>query len=113
MRSLMRAMVGGAMAIALVCVLTPQSAQAGCDTAVLRTCGTDEHAATLLTRGQVLALEKYPGDNGGQIVEARPLDAPIYDYVSLNDCVPARPETPTEQVTCSHALRDCPPDEIG
>jgi hypothetical protein len=43
----------------------------------------------------------------------RAADAPVYEYLSLNDCPEARPDTVTEQVSCAHALRDCPPGEAG
>lgn len=102
-----------ALGVGMLGVITPIMAHAGCDKSVLQTCGTNEQAATLLTRGQVLALEKFPGDAGGQMIEERPVNAPVYDYMSLNDCLPARPGTASEQVTCTHALRDCPPDEAG
>ena len=43
----------------------------------------------------------------------RPPDAPTYQYASLNDCAQAVPGTPTENVSCPHALRDCPPTTLG
>ncbi|CAN7427933.1 hypothetical protein LJR027_002614 [Terrabacter sp. LjRoot27] len=65
-----------------------------------------------MTRDEVLALEQFPGDNGGPIVD-RPKNAPVYEYVSLNDCPQAKPDSMTEQVSCAHALRDCPEGELG
>ncbi len=67
----------------------------------------------LLSRNQVLKLGKYPGDDGGSVVAVRAQDAPVYQYLSLNDCGQARPESPTQDVSCIHALRDCPPDQLG
>lgn len=92
--------------------LSASAADDSCDQ--LDVCEVDDTAVVtgLMSREQVLALEKFPDDDGGVVVD-RPADAPVYDYMSLNDCVPARPGTPTEQVTCTHALRDCPPGEIG
>lgn len=66
-----------------------------------------------MSRDQVLALPKYPGDAGATLVAARPPDAPVYKYMSLNDCAQALPETITQDVSCTHALRDCPPNELG
>lgn len=66
----------------------------------------------LMPREEVLALAKFPGDKGGPIVD-RPKNAPVYEYVSLNDCPQAKPDSMTEQVSCAHALRDCPEGELG
>ncbi|MGW5240001.1 hypothetical protein ACWEOW_13795 [Monashia sp. NPDC004114] len=61
---------------------------------------------------EVLALEKFPGDKGAAVMD-RAGNAPVYEYLSLNDCPEARPDTVTEQVSCAHALRDCPAGEAG
>ncbi|EWT03146.1 hypothetical protein N865_01645 [Intrasporangium oryzae NRRL B-24470] len=60
----------------------------------------------------MLALPNYPGDGGGLIVD-RAADAPRYEYASLNDCPQVHPDSPNEESTCQHALRDCPPEELG
>jgi hypothetical protein len=85
-----------------------------CTIDIFSQCQTDPGAVTvgLMTRDQVLALEKFPGDSGGVVVD-RPKDAPRYEYISLNDCPQARPDSTTEQVSCTHALRDCPEGELG
>jgi hypothetical protein len=54
----------------------------------------------------------FPGDSGGTVVD-HDKRAPVYEYLSLNDCPEARPGTVTEQVSCAHALRDCPAGETG
>lgn len=99
----------------LTSIVTAASAHAGCGKSIFEECDTNEHGASLvlLSRGQVIALPKYPGDEGGALVAARPPDAPVYKYVSLNDCAQAVPETITQDVSCTHALRDCPPNELG
>ena len=90
------------------------TALAGCTDQVFADCFTNVEGATLktLSRAEVLALPKFPGDKGGVIVDF-PKDAPTYEYHSLSDCAQVRPDTPTEQASCAHALRACPPDEIG
>ena len=112
MRAVLRTtlVVGAATAMSLA---TPLAANASCPSGIFKQCENGETGALLLTGAQVLALEKYPEDAGGALVHERPPDAPRYDYMSLNDCGPARPETPTEQVSCAHALRDCPEGEVG
>ena len=77
-------------------------------------CGNDEDGAYagLLPRQQVLDLPKFPGDDGGVIVD-RDAKLPRYEYKSLADCYEAKPGSSTEGVTCTGALRSCPPEEIG
>src|SRR3954452_7849174 len=77
-------------------------------------CGTTRDVAyvKLMPREEVLALEKFPGDDGKPIID-RPKEAPRYEYLSLNDCPQAKPDSITEQVSCAHALRDCPEGELG
>jgi hypothetical protein len=103
--------VAGAV-LAFTSSLSASAADGSCDQ--LDVCEVDDTAvvAGLLSREQVLALEKFPGDKGGSIVD-RPNNAPIYEYVSLNDCPQAKPDSLTEQVSCAHALRDCPEGELG
>ena len=103
----------GALSAGLVTTLTPLVAHAGCPSSVFSDCETDETAAILMTRDEVLKLQKYPDDTGSPLLEPRDPNAPRYDYLSLNDCAQARPGTPTEQVSCAHALRDCPVGEAG
>lgn len=101
--------------ILLLGMANAATALAECSDEVFADCFTDVQGATLklLTRNEVLALEKFPDDNGSPLLQPRPSDAPRYDYLSLNDCAQARPETPTEQVSCARALRDCPKGEVG
>ena len=77
-------------------------------------CGTtQDHAyVNLISRDEVQSLGRFPGDTGGTVVD-RAADAPLYEYLSLNDCPEARPDSVTEQVSCAHALRDCPPGQDG
>lgn len=98
-------------------VIAVPAARAGEDPPCSKTwvgCGTtkDEAYVNLMPRDEVLALEKFPGDKGGPIVD-RPKKAPVYEYLSLNDCPQAKPDSITEQVSCAHALRDCPEGELG
>lgn len=65
-----------------------------------------------MTRDEVLRLKKFPDDQGGVVVD-RPKDAPFYEYVSLNDCPQAKPGTVSDQVSCAHALKDCPEGTLG
>ena len=113
MRRLHRTAHACLLAVALAAG-TPQIAHADCGTSIFESCGIDEQAATLemLTRGEVSGLPKFPGDTGATVID-HPHDAPVYEYLSLNDCPEARPGTITEQVSCTHALRDCPPDQTG
>src|SRR4051794_12543279 len=57
-------------------------------------CEVDETAANveLLPREAVVALEKFPGDDGKPIVD-RANEAPRYEYLSLNDCPQAKPDS--------------------
>src|SRR5690349_6568542 len=108
---------GFGLPVALSCILissaSPASAEDDCSKTWVGCGTTQDHAyVDLMPRAEVLALEKFPGDQGGTIID-RPDNAPRYEYMSLNDCAPARPGTVTEQVTCTHALRDCPADQIG
>ena len=91
-----------------------ESAAAACGDSIFDECDTDETAAHLglLSRSEVLALPKFPGDNGG-VMDALPEDAPRYEYRSLSDCPQVRPDSPSQDASCAHALRDCPPDELG
>lgn len=115
---MMRTMAAGALVLSLLWSVTPvKTAHAVENPPCSKTwvgCGTTEDVAyvNLMPRQEVLALEKFPGDNGGPIID-RPQNAPIYEYVSLNDCPQARPGTITEQISCAHALRDCPEGELG
>lgn len=88
------------------------SAEGGCRQ--LDYCGTTQDAAyvNVMSGDEVLALEKFPGDKGAAVMD-RAGNAPVYEYLSLNDCPEARPDTVTEQVSCAHALRDCPAGEAG
>lgn len=107
-----RLALGGALSCVLV-TQNPAWAEDDCSKTWVGCGTTQDHAyVELMPRAEVLALEKFPGDSGSVVVD-RPATAPRYEYVSLNDCAAARPETVTEQVTCSHALRDCPPTELG
>src|SRR3954453_19555146 len=87
--------------------LPASAADGNCDQ--LDVCDIDDAAVVtgLLSRQQVLALPKHPKDKGGP-VDTISESAPRYEYVSLNDCPQAKPESFTEQVSCAHALRDCP-----
>ncbi len=49
----------------------------------------------------------------GRRCSRSPADAPRYEYMSLNDCPQAKPDALTAEVSCAHALRDCPEGEIG
>src|SRR4051794_3269717 len=102
------------MAMVLVTPIVAVNNAWACGDALFDDCFNDVTGANLklLSRADVLALPKGPKDLGGTIVDL-PNDAPRYEYVSLNDCPQAKPESFTEQVSCAHALRDCPKDEIG
>lgn len=102
------ALLASPLAVALPATADDQP----CTIDIFHECETDPDAVTigLMTRDEVLALEQFPGDNGGPIVD-RPKNAPVYEYVSLNDCPQAKPDSMTEQVSCAHALRDCPEGE--
>ena len=102
-----------ALAAMLTTPLTPaRAADSSCSQ--LDVCDVDDTAVVtgLLSRREVLALPKHPEDAGGAVDEI-PATAPRYEYISLNDCPPAKPGTITEQVSCAHALRDCPKGELG
>ena len=60
----------------------------------------------------MLGLPKFPGDEGAVVVD-RAAKAPVYEYMSLNDCAQAQPGTASEAASCPHALRDCPPGTLG
>lgn len=66
-----------------------------------------------LSASQVKSLGKFPGDDGKVLVIERPEDAPYYEYQSLSDCAQAQPGTISQDVSCAHALKDCPPTEKG
>ncbi|RKT77143.1 hypothetical protein DFJ68_0559 [Terracoccus luteus] len=61
----------------------------------------------------MLALPKFPGDDGGALLPDRPENAPVYQYLSLYDCPQSLPGTISEDASCAHALKDCPPDMVG
>lgn len=106
---------GFTLAVALTAIPDPAAAnEQPCTIDIFNQCETDPGAITvgLMTRDEVLRLEKFPEDKGEALVD-RPADAPRYEYVSLNDCPQSRPESVTEQVSCAHALRDCPQDQLG
>ena len=103
------------LGVAIISLGTSGPAFADCGTSIFDACDTNEQAASvkLLSRDEVRALPKFPNDNGETVVDERPEDAPRYEYLSLNDCAEAKPGTITEQVSCTHALRDCPQGEVG
>ena len=98
---------------ALSIVLLPDDAFAcsgkdvvGCET-------TNDYATVgLLSREQLKALPKFPGDDGATVIEADE-KRPNYEYRTLADCDEALPGTPNQDVLCSKALKACPPNTVG
>lgn len=111
-------MMLGTYALALSLLFSSPSAtpiKKPCDDSIIK-CSTSVRGAKLaltLSREEVLNLEKFPGDKGEALIVDRDEDEPVYNYMSLNDCGSAVPGTASQDASCSHALRDCPPDTLG
>jgi hypothetical protein len=104
-----------ALSVLLLTVGAPTALASGGGCGEWSTCETNEKEVVIgsLSREEVLALPKFPGDGGSAVVPVRAADAPYYEYRSLNDCAQAKPDTYTQDVSCPHALKSCPPEEIG
>ncbi|GAA2479769.1 hypothetical protein GCM10009858_16720 [Terrabacter carboxydivorans] len=94
-------------------VLLPEYAFA-CGANDVVNCETDTNYATvgLLDRAALSRLPQFPGDKGSTVIDAND-NRPRYEYLTLADCDEAIPGTPNQDVSCSKALRACPPETAG
>src|SRR4051794_30457104 len=107
-----RAMVAVSLSV-LALIALPGTAFACSGRDVVNCENTNEYATLgLLGPAELQGLPRVPGDIGSTVVDISD-KRPQYEYRTLADCDEAVPDSGSQEVLCSRALKACPPDTVG